>query len=194
MGEQDAKKRQRRARGQGEGTIVVRADGRWAAAMNLGYTVGMDGKRRRRRKWFYGKSRKEVQEQLTKALNDQRQGLPVISERQTAAQFLDRWLADVAKPRVRPKTLHSYEQIVRLHLKPAIGHHQLAKLSPQHVQALLNDKLAAGLSPRTVQYIRAVLRQALGQALKWGLVARNVATLVDPPRSVRDEVGFLTPD
>lgn len=57
----------------------------------------------------------------------------------------------------------------------------------------MNAKLEAGLSPRTVQYLRAVLRRALCQALKWDLVARNVATLVDPPRSVRYEVSPLTP-
>jgi integrase len=60
------------------------------------------------------------------------------------------------------------------------------------VQALLKAKTAAGQSPRTVAYIRAVLRRALGQALKWGLVTRNVATLVDPPRIARKPVHPLT--
>jgi len=60
------------------------------------------------------------------------------------------------------------------------------------VQAFLNAKSAAGLSPRTVQYIRAILRRALGQALKWSLVTRNVAALVDPPRSVSKQVVPLT--
>jgi integrase len=54
--------------------------------------------------------------------------------------------------------------------------------------------LAAGLSARTVQYLRAVLRRALGQALKLNLVARNVATLVDPPRYQRPKVKLLSPD
>lgn len=68
----------------------------------------------------------------------------------------------------------------------------MTKLTPQHVQAFLTTQTAAGLSPRTVQYHRAVLRHALGQALKWGLVTRNVATLVDPPRSNPKEVTPLT--
>ena len=50
-----------------------------------------------------------------------------------------------------------------------------------------------GLSPRTIQYTRAILRRALGQALKWGLVTRNVATLVDPPSVPRAEFRALTP-
>lgn len=74
---------------------------------------------------------------------------------------------------------------------PALGKIRLQRLSPQQVQALLNSKLAEGLSSRTVQYIRAVLRRALGQALKWGLVARNAATLVDSPRVEHHEIQAL---
>lgn len=62
------------------------------------------------------------------------------------------------------------------------------------MDALLRAKSAGGLSPRRVAYIRAVLRRALGQALKWNLVSRNVATLVDPPRQVRHEISPLSPD
>ncbi len=89
--------------------------------------------------------------------------------------------------------------MVRLYLKPMIGSHQLVKLTPQHVQAMMNamlttgGKKGTGVSPRTVQYTRAVLRRALGQALKWGLVSRNVATLVDPPRVERHEMRAFDP-
>lgn len=120
-------------------------------------------------------------------------GLPVISERETVATFMNRWLADVVTPSVRPKTLTSYEQLVRRHINPALEHISLARLSPQDVQKFMNAKLPSGLSPRTVQYLRAILRRALGQALRWDLVSRNVATLVDPPRSVRHEITPLTP-
>jgi integrase len=81
--------------------------------------------------------------------------------------------------------------IVRRHVVPALGRHQLAQLSPQDVQGYMKAKQAAGLSARTVLYHRAVLRRALGQALKWGVAARNVATLVDPPRVERHEVEPL---
>jgi len=180
-------------RGHDEGSITKRADGSWEAKISLGYRSGKDGKVRRVRKSFYGKTRREVADKLNLALRDHQQGLPVAVERQTVATFLDRWLEEVVRPTVRPRTHHSYAQLVRVHIAPAIGRHQLTTLAPQHVQTMMNDKLAAGLSPRTVQYLRAVLRRALGQALKWGLVARNVATLVDPPRSVRHEIAFLTP-
>ncbi len=170
-------------RGQNEGTIYKRKDGRWVAAVSLGYQAG-----KLKRKTFYGKTRREVQEKLTATLRDRQQGLPIVTERQTLGQFFDRWLEGCVKPSVRPRTHFSYAQLVRLYIKPELGHIQLAKLSPEDVQAFMNARLKAGLSARTVQYLRAVLRRALGQALKWGLVARNVATLVDPPRYKRPQV------
>jgi integrase len=177
------KSNKKRKRGQGEGTIYKRKDGRWAAVINLGYLNG-----KLRRKTFYGDTREVVKDKLIAALRDQQQGLPIGIERQTVKQFLERWLSDCAKPSVRPKTFVSYSQLVRIHIIPELGRIQIAKLSPQQVQAFMNGRLSKGLSPRTVQYLRAVLRRALGQALKWGLVARNVATLVDSPRVERPEI------
>ena len=70
----------------------------------------------------------------------------------------------------------------------------LAKLSPRDIQGLINHKLASDLSRATVKYVHAVLRHALAQALRWGLVARNAATLVDAPRVQRDEVTPFDPE
>jgi integrase len=178
-----------RKRGQGEGSIYKRKDGLWVAAANLGYQNG-----KLRRKVYYGKSRKEASDKLTAALNDLQKGIPIITERQTAKQFLERWLADSVKPSVRPSTYISYEQQVRVHIALGLGHIQLEKLSPQHIQAYMNDKLKAGLSARTVGYHRRVLVIALGQALKWGLVGRNVASLTDPPRTEKFEVQPIAPE
>ena len=175
-------------RGNNEGSIYKRADGRWAAVVSLGWQDGG-----RKRKTFYGRTRREVQEQLTIALRAHLQGLPVASERLSLGRFLDSWLVDSVKATVRPRTLQSYTELVRIHLGPGLGRIPLSKLTPQDVQRLINRKLAAGLSPRRVQYIHAVLRRALGQAEKWGLVARNVAKLVNAPRVVQAEIDPFTP-
>jgi integrase len=108
--------------------------------------------------------------------------------------FLRHWLDAVAKPTLRSSTYDSYDDILRLHLIPDLGHLRMAKLSPADVQGLLNAKLESGLSPRRVQYIHAVLRKALKTAARWGLVSRNVAKLVDAPRVPKHEITPLTPD
>jgi integrase len=77
-------------------------------------------------------------------------------------------------PTWKPRTRTGYRALVRNHIVPKLGHHQLRRLRPQHVQTFLNER-AAGRRANTVRNIRACLREALGQALAWGLVDRNVA-------------------
>lgn len=175
-------------RGQGEGTIRQRADGLWEAMYSYRDAAG-----RTKRRSLYGKTQRAVSERLRAALRGVDRGEAPIVDRQTVAEYLDRWLADVAKPTVRASTYVSYRHKIQRYIRPALGRHQLAKLAPQHVQAMLNEMGARGLAPRTILTTRAILRRALNQALKWGLVSRNVATLVDPPRTERYEITTLDP-
>ncbi len=73
-------------RGNNEGTITKRADGRWEARITL-----PGGKR----KCFYGKTRQEVARRLSEARHDLDSGLPVLDERQTLGQYLETWLETV---------------------------------------------------------------------------------------------------
>jgi integrase len=122
-------------------------------------------------------------------------GLPVASERQTVGQFLTHWLEAVARPKLRPRTYLSYEHVIRLHLAPGLGHIPLRRLTPQALQAWINEH-AARTSPRRCHAVRAILRAALNQAVAWGLVARNVAggKLVTVPRATRRSIQPLDPD
>jgi integrase len=190
-------------RGNGEGTITQRKDGRWEAKID----VTEAGKRRR--KSIYGRTRQEVARRLTQALRDRDQGLPIrMDERTTVAAYLEAWLRDTVRPSVRPMTYVSYDGHVRKHLIPVIGSIPLVKLTPQDVRAVqaaaLKPRTVAQkgdlpprtvtLSPKTVAHVQATLRTALQQALKDGLVARNVATLVNAPRQVRHDQQVLDPD
>ncbi len=62
------------------------------------------------------------------------------------------------------------------------------------MQRLVNDKSQMGLKPKTVRYLLGTLRSALNQAIKWQLVSRNVAQLVDGPRVEQFEIQPLSPD
>ena len=173
-------------RGPGEGSIYERADGRWTGAIHLGYARG-----RRVRKQVYGRTRAEVASKLRAMQAAVDQGLPPPRERLTVEQFLTTWLMESARPSIRPSTYRSYEGIVRVHVIPTLGRIPLSRLTPGDVQRLLNERLASGLSARSVAMVRAVLRTALGLAVRWGQVPRNVAGLTDPPRDVRREMAVL---
>jgi integrase len=170
-------------RGHGDGSIYKRSDGRWAAGMTL-----EGGKRRT----FYGKTRKEVQEKLKVALYEQQKGMLVTGPQQKVAQFLVHWLENVHKQSIRSRTYERYEEIIRLHLVPAIGHHQLQKLSAQHLQSFYTNKIEEGLSATTVISFHNVLHKALETAVRWNLIAQNVCDLVSPPRRKRFEIQPLS--
>ena len=174
-----------RRRGHNEGSIHKRKDGRWVAAMTIGGP---------RRKYFYGRTRPEAAARLAAAMAELAKGqAPSTNERETVGQFLTGWLEDTAKPSVRPSTFRGYEGKVRTHILPGLGQVRLVKLTPQRLEAFLNEKRGAGLSPQTVQHLRAILRAALSDAVKWGLVPRNVAALVDGPRVPHHDIQPLSP-
>jgi integrase len=93
---------------------------------------------------------------------------------------------------MKSRTHERFGELIDLHVLPELGKVRLEKLSPAHIQNLITHKLAEGLSASTVVAIRNVLRNALNRASRWGLVARNVATLVDVPRIERPAVRVLS--
>jgi hypothetical protein len=111
----------------------LRDDGRWCAVVDLGT---INGKRKRR--YLYGKTRKEVAEQLKIVLRDQQLGVLPTHEQQTVDQFLTAWLEQSVRVTNKPSTYESYRAMIQQHLIPTIGALPLPKLTPQHVQALLS--------------------------------------------------------
>jgi integrase len=166
----------------GEGSIAKRKDGRWSAS----YIVG--GKR----KYVYGKTRKEAAQKLRDALAEQDTGTyyPDIKLK----DYLGQWLEDSVKDSVRERTYERYEQISRNHIVPELGDTNLPSLTEMAIQSLYRRKLDAGCSPRTVQYIHVTLHKALKQAVRWRLVPTNVTEGATPPKVSRKEIIVLSPD
>jgi integrase len=121
-------------------------------------------------------------------------GVPALDSAMVLRDYLEHWLDEVARPQVRQRTFETYESCVRRHILPTLGRKRLRALTPVDVRGLLNRKLDEGLSPPTVKYVHSVLRSALAQAVRDGLVQRNVATLVRPPRGPRKEAAYLDLD
>jgi integrase len=112
----------------------------------------------------------------------------------TAGGYLYRWLEDSDRGSVRTSTSERHREIVRLHIRPALGRVKRSKLSPAHVlQGLYRDKLDSGLSAATVQKIHTVLHKALAQAPQWkhGPAQRNDA--VKARRPTPKEMRPLSP-
>ena len=176
-----------RRRTKGDGAVYRRKDGRWAGNVQIGHHDG-----RRVAKVVYGRTKTEVVGKVRGLIEAARAGQVTAGRSPRLDDFLDLWLRNI-EATIRPSTFTSYSGIVRRHLVPALGRTSLDGLTIHDVAGLLAKKRSE-LSPRTCQYILFVLRNALNKAVRWGMVSRNIALLVDAPRVSHRDVNVLTPD
>jgi len=166
----------------GRSTIIKRDDGRWHGFVSMG--AKGDGTRDRRH--VSATTRAAVVEKV-KALEAKRDaGVVGPSGRaMLVGEWLEYWADNIAAVRVRARTLDSYRALIRMHLNPYIGKRRLDQLQPEHLEQTYRQLLAKGLSPATVLRVHRMLHRALKIAMQRERVARNVATLVEPPRQER---------
>ena len=110
-------------RGNGEGSVFKRKDGRWCARYTVRTVEGL------KRRDIYGETRKEVVGKLREVLDESHRGSVRTSV--NLGDFLRSWLADSVSGSVSLRTYERYEQIVRLHIEPALGQLKLVDLSYQ---------------------------------------------------------------
>lgn len=168
-----------------EGSLYKTKDGRWRGSLQR-----KDGTRQ----YLSGRTRADVVRLLNEAKALAREGKGLPTGKITVAGYLAGWLEDTAKPRMRTSTYKSTESRVRLHLVPAFGKLRLSELTTPAVKRVLNAKLAAGLSPKTVKHLRDTLRAALNDAVasRPPLIPYNPAEAATPPRIEKRHVAPLT--
>jgi integrase len=178
--------RRRGRRPAGDGSVYKAPDGRWRGAVDLGWVDG-----RRRRKYVGAATQAQALEKLRKAQRAADAGV-VSDDRINVAQFLDRWLRVNISGSVAGSTMDDYAHTVRLHLEPGLGRKKLSQLTVAEVDTLWAAKREAGYKPNSIRIMRAVLRKALAQAEREGLVSRNVAALSQPARLSQPEGRSLS--
>lgn len=170
----------------GEGSVFRRAsDGAWLAQISR----GPRGARK-----TYSRSARTKSEALRKlaALRMELDRPDAVSRSTTpVGVYLEQWVSDVRN--IRPTTRRGYRTVIAQHLAPTIGHIPLASLTPVHVERMLAT-LAPTMSAKYLRNVHAVLRRALNQAVRSGLVAKNVAgrEFVDAPRVTLRDPEALT--
>lgn len=164
------------------GSITKRGNS-WTALVDLP-TDPVTGARRRKR--ITARTKREVETQVAELIHKAETGFTAAGKL-TVREFFEQWLETTA-PTLRPSTARRYRDVARLHIVGVIGNLQLAKLTPGDVQRLYANRLAAGLSPTSVNHIHAILHRALDQAVRWGLLMRNVTDMVDAPRRASPEM------
>lgn len=177
-------------RGNNEGTIRKRTDGRWEAIYTTSYKA--DGKPIRRS--VYGKTRKEVALHLGELLHQVEHEEYVPPQKMTVGEWLDDWWKIYCLPFKKISTCTGYESTITWHLKPYIGNKQLQSIRPEHVQSIINALVAEGKAPSTVRKAYAILHMACEQAIVNEILVRNPAKRIILPKMEQEEIRFFTLD
>lgn len=130
----------------------------------------------------------ESKANLVELLRLRDQGAPVGGHTLTLGAYLTGWLREV-RPQLAPATWRKHESIIRVHVGPALGRARLYELSTGEVAGYLRR---TDLDPQTIRHHRATLRRALADAVRDGLLVRNVAALAQPPRMTKPERIILS--
>ena len=180
------------------GSIRQRSKGSWEVCLDIGRDPAT-GKRQRHFESVRGR-KLDAQKRLHELFHTLEQGTYVKPNRVTVAQFLEDWLQGYVATNTAPRTRERYEEVVRLHLIPALGSLPLLALQPHHIQNSYAKALESGrrdskggLSARTVHKHHRILYEALRHGVKHGVVIRNAAEAVDPPRPRNKEMAMLGP-
>src|SRR5215510_13349876 len=174
------------------GHLLERSPGHWAIVIDV--RDPQTGKRKRRWHSFEG-TKREAQVECARLLTEIKNGTSVDPSRMTVAAFLERWIEHM-EGQVSPRSHERYAELCRKNLAPLLGGLMLTKLQPAHISQAYAKALASGrrngtggLSARTVTHMHRVLREALQQALRWQLLARNPADAVKPPKIERKQLN-----
>ena len=178
----------RRKRGNNEGSIRKRQDGRWEAQYSI--KRQSDGKTVRRS--LYSKSRQEVQEKLQEVLVSIHQDEYIEPSRITVGQWLYQWLRVYCLSLKKNSTCAGYEDEIKLHIVPYLGSIHLQDLKPQQVQLAVNALVQQGKAPATVRKAHAILHAALGRAVIDQMIKHNPSEYTVLPKMERRDIRYLT--
>lgn len=185
--ETTTRERKRHRRGNGEGSVFERSDGRWAATIS----VGRSENGRLKRRTVYAKTKREVLDKLAQLSHQKTSGTLPEPNAATVAEYLRDWLKNTAKPLIRASTHANYTNSLERHVIPVIGGVRLVKLTPAHVQGLYAALQERGLKPKTIRTSHMILRKALGLAVKWRFIMRDPSQDVKPPAFEHKEMQVL---
>lgn len=188
-------------RGNGEGTILKRKDGKgWQGQV----TIGRDPETGKlKRVTYYGKTQKEVQQKINKAISELNDGTFIKPHTVTFGEWADKWLEDYKRPpNVKLSTYVSYEMLIRQHLKPKLGSVLLKDLNSEVLQKFYNEQVAngrsdgkGGLSPKTLRNLHNMIHECLQQAVYNNLIHRNISEATNLPKcSNKKEIRVLSKD
>jgi len=166
---------------------VRKRGNKWIAVIDL----GRDEAGKRKQKWLSGfDTEEEAQKGATKYIYQHDIGEILDTPNITVDKYLYEWI-ETHKDNISIKTYASYKAEITNHLAPHFKKVKLDQLKPLHLQKYYTMKKKTH-SPTTVNYHHRIIRTALNQAVKWGMLGNNPATKVTPPKKADKVTETIT--
>ncbi len=175
---------------------VRKHDGGWGYRIDLGPDPSTGTRRQVSKQGFATK--REAESALRDLTASVRDGTVAQRSARTLGDFLDEWL-ELQVNRLRPTTWYSYGIAIG-RIKAGLGRSKLQAITPMELEHFYAKLIASGgrgkdgLSPKTVRNTHVVLRKALSDAERLGLVGRNAAAAARPPAAQRTELATWSSD
>jgi integrase len=168
-------------RGNNEGTVYKRKDGRWCAQVSL------SGKRITK----YAKTQRECHDWVREITNKIEHGMTFDATQLTLECYMQSWLTgkDLS---IRQNTARNYRRYAEQDILPVIGKMRLQNILPAHIRQLYLRMQAEGKGSRTIQLVHATLHCALKQAVKERLIGYNPMDAVERPKVETKEFHIFT--
>jgi integrase len=171
------------------GQIIKRGENTWYMRIFLGRDA--NGKRKYFNKTIHG-TKKDAQKFLLSKTREKDLGVFVEPLRQTLNEHFGNFLG-IIKSRVAEQTFNSYEQMLRVHIRPKIGELKLSDIKILTVQKVYSQMQAVGLSPRTVRYAHSIFSMSLKKAVELGYITNNPCSYAELPRQDKKETKAFSP-
>lgn len=168
------------------GHVRKRGD-KWYYCFDLGTAEG----KRKRVERVGGKTKKECETNLRKALNEYETGY-IEPSKMSLSDYLIDWLENHVKDNRKTSTYNRYKSLLRNNVLPGIGLIKLKDLKPIHIENMLTIQKKTGISSTTVQHIYTVLNTALNRAVKLRVLTKNPCDYVDRPKRVKFTANVLS--
>ena len=179
-----AKQQRQKRRGNGEGSIYQRPDGKWCGQVLLGYSP-KTGKANR--KTFYGKTRIEVARKVTQLTGQVFSGIaPLDTGTMSLSQFISDYLWNFKKPTIADSTFSWYLDIANVYIVPKLGRYLIKDITPNLIQRFINALSKENLSHRTIKASRDLLNQLFKHAVDTRMLAYNPVSPTKLPKQRRN--------
>lgn len=172
------------------GSVIDRGNGKWLLKWDLPRLA--DGKRRQAYKVVQAENKKAAKAALRAELAKVDSGEYVAPSKLPFGDCIDAWLKRESVDR-GAKTLERYEDLIKNHIRPRLGHIPVQSITKATLNGLYADLRAepVALAPRTVCHVHRVIFAILDGALDDGRVAKNVAEHAEPPSVPDEEMEIL---